>query len=48
MTGPERRAWSLARKRPWMRSRELAKKAGIRVELARQILAEVQAQREAK
>ena len=48
MRGPERRAYSFAHGRPWMRPRDLAKKAGVPVDVARRILAEVAAQREAK
>lgn len=45
MKGPERRAYALANGRPYMTARQLAKKAGVRVDLARRILSEVQALR---
>ena len=38
MTGPERRARAIARGNPHVSARRLAKRAGIRVEAAREIL----------
>lgn len=47
MTGPERRARVIARGRPGIGARKLAKVAGVRVEVARRILVEAQAERRA-
>jgi hypothetical protein len=43
MTAPERRARAIARGRPWIRERQLAKLAGVRVELARRVLEQARA-----
>ena len=47
MTGPERRAFAIARGWPNITPRKLAKKAGIKLEVAKRIIAEVEAKRRA-
>jgi hypothetical protein len=46
VSGPEREARRLARARPGIPVRKLAKQAGVRVELARRIIDELKAARE--
>jgi hypothetical protein len=47
VTGPERRARVIARGAPYIAPRKLAKDAGVRVEVAKPILAGEAARREA-
>ncbi len=47
MTGPERRATQIARAIPYIAARKLAKLAGVRLEVAKQIIAADAARREA-
>jgi hypothetical protein len=47
VTGPERTARAIAHGRPEISARKLAKKAGVRVEVARRVLEEARTGRRA-